>query len=81
MTEEERIKSINKYGGRHLQRYNKENITYDMCLTAVATDGTALEFVPDEYKEWLKIGICVVVLGLTAIMYRRNNQVDLRKIV
>lgn len=41
----------------------------------------ALIFVPDEYKEWLKIGICVVVLGLTAIMYRRNNQVDLRKIV
>ena len=41
----------------------------------------ALIFVPDAYKEWLKIGICVVVLGLTVIMYRRNNRVDLRKIM
>lgn len=41
MTEEERIQSIKKNGGCHLQNFKKENITYDMCLAAVMDDGEA----------------------------------------
>ena len=50
MTEEERIQSIKKNGGCHLQNFKKENITYDMCLAAVMDDGEAIEYVPDDYK-------------------------------
>lgn len=49
MTEEQRIESIRMNGGRHLQNFKPENITYAMCLVAVTLDGFALHFVPNQY--------------------------------
>lgn len=49
MTEQERIKSIMKNGGMHLQTFKRENITYDMCVAAVTQSGWAIAFVPKEY--------------------------------
>lgn len=50
MTEAERIDSINTNGGKQLQHFKKENITYDMCLAAVLSTGRALYYVPEEYR-------------------------------
>lgn len=50
MTESDRIQSIKKHGGRHLQNFKEENITYGMCLAAVESDGTAIYFVPNRYR-------------------------------
>ena len=50
MTEQERIESIKKNGGRHLQNFKEENITYEMCLVAVKRDGAALLFVPEKFR-------------------------------
>lgn len=50
MTEQERIESIKTNGGRHLQNFKAENVTYDMCLAAVENDGYALEFVPEKFR-------------------------------
>ena len=48
--DQERILSIKKYGGRHLQNFKTENRTYPVCLAAVTDDGTALEFVPEKLR-------------------------------
>lgn len=45
-----RIESIQRNGGRHLQAFKIENITYEMCIVAVEMDGTAIHFVPDHLK-------------------------------
>ena len=59
MTEQERIESIKKNGGQHLKNFKKENITYSMCLEAVSLDGTALYYVPEEFKdEQMYIAAC-----------------------
>ena len=50
MTEADRINSIRTNGGRHLQKFACENRTYAMCLAAVEEDGTAIEFVPENFK-------------------------------
>lgn len=50
MTEKERIESISRNGGRHLQNFKEENITYAMCLTAVENDGTAIYMVPEKFR-------------------------------
>lgn len=52
MTEKERIQSIKTNGGRHLQNFKRENITYAMCLEAVRSTGQALGFVPDEFRSY-----------------------------
>ena len=51
MTENERILSIKRNGGRHLQNFKPENITYSMCMAAVSNDGTALYFVPERFRD------------------------------
>lgn len=50
MTEQERIESIKKNGGCHLQNFKDENVTYDMCLAAVQSTGQAIHYVPDKFK-------------------------------
>lgn len=50
MKEADRIYSIKQNGGRHLKHFKKENITYNMCMAAVESDGTALWLVPDEFR-------------------------------
>ena len=50
MTEAERIQSIKNNGGRHLQNFKEQNITYAMCLTAVELDGTAFYMVPEQFR-------------------------------
>ena len=50
MTEQERIESIKKNGGCHLKNFKPENITYDMCVTAVSEDGNAIVFVPEQFR-------------------------------
>lgn len=48
--EEKRIESIRRNGGRHLQNFKEENITYAMCLAAVEDDGFAIRFVPQQFR-------------------------------
>lgn len=50
MTEEEKILSIERNGGRILKRYKKENITLAMCKAAVKDTGYAIQFVPSELR-------------------------------
>ncbi len=50
MTEQDRIQSIKENGGRHLQNFKKENITYAMCLAAVEDDASAVFFVPEALR-------------------------------
>ena len=50
MTEQERISSIRTYGGQYIKRFNEKNITYEMCLVAVQSDGKAIDFVPEQYR-------------------------------
>ena len=50
MTEQERIDSIVKNGGCHLKNFKPENITYQMCLTAVSDTGSAICYVPEQYR-------------------------------
>ena len=50
MTESERIQSIKNNGGRHLQDFKEQNITYAMCLVAVELDGTAFYMVPKQFR-------------------------------
>ncbi len=45
-----RILAIKEEGGRHLGRFKPENRTYPVCLAAVADDGSALEYVPEELR-------------------------------
>jgi len=37
-------------------------------------------FVPAEYKDVLKIILCVIVLGITFLLYRKNNKIKLSEI-
>ncbi len=50
MTEQEKIDKINKNGPDYLNKYKPENITYNMCLAAVKNYGSALRYVPEEYR-------------------------------
>ena len=50
MTEQERIDSIKKNGGCHLKNFKPENITYQMCLTAVSDSGSAIYYLPEQYR-------------------------------
>jgi hypothetical protein len=45
--EAKRLESIRRNGGRHIQTFKEENITYEMCLIAVEMDGSAIYFVPE----------------------------------
>lgn len=51
MNEQERIESIKWNGGAHLKNFKKENITYGMCLAAVENTGSALQYVPEEFRD------------------------------
>lgn len=50
MSEQERIQAIRENGGLHLKYYRKENITYEMCLVAMQSNGEALTYVPRELR-------------------------------
>lgn len=50
MTEQERIQSIKSNGGEHLKNFKKENVTYNMCLVAVQSNGEAISYVPEQYR-------------------------------
>ena len=63
MTVQERIDAIKENGGQYLQRFKLENITYSMCLEAVSLDGTALYFVPAEYRTDEIYGIACKTAG------------------
>ena len=50
MTEQDRIRSIECNGGKHLKNFKPENVTYNMCLAAVKSDGNAITFVPEPFR-------------------------------
>ena len=51
MTEKDRLESIKWNGGQHLKNFKRTNITYNMCLAAVKDDGSALQYVPEEFRD------------------------------
>lgn len=67
MIENDRIESIKKNGGRHLQNFKRQNITYAMCITAVSNDGTALCFVP---KDMLTAELCAIACSSNGLSLR-----------
>lgn len=36
--------------------------------------------IPAQYSDWLKLATCAILLGITAMLYRRNNRFDLKQI-
>ncbi len=44
-----------------------------LCMTCIL-------FTPAHYAHLAKLGICILVLGITALLYQHNNQIDLRKL-
>ena len=47
--EQERIRMIERYGGMHIKKFARKSLTYDLCMAAVKDNGSALEYVPEEF--------------------------------
>ena len=52
MNEQERIESIKNTNGRSFTSFKRENITYEMCITAVCCDADLLSSVPRELRDY-----------------------------